>query len=62
MVPNRNGCALHTFGCLEWESELCRGVMLARCYPFNMPKRRFHNMKPQLYHNLLYHNYLIDIP
>ncbi len=21
VVPGRNGCALHTFGCLEWESE-----------------------------------------
>ena len=20
VVPDRNGCALHTFGCLEWES------------------------------------------
>ena len=22
VVPDRNGCALHTFWCLEWESEL----------------------------------------
>ena len=34
--------------------------MQARCYPFNMPKRRFHNMNPQeYYHNLLYHSYII---
>ena len=38
VVRDRNGCALHTFGCIEWESELCRGVMRARCYPSNMPK------------------------
>ena len=50
MVPDRNGCALHTFGCLEWESELYRGIMRARCYPFKMPKRRFHNMIPQAHH------------
>ncbi len=24
---------LTSFGCVEWESELCRGVMFARCYP-----------------------------
>ncbi len=29
--------ALSTFGCVEWESELCRGVVRARCYPFDMP-------------------------
>ena len=29
--PNKNGCPLHTFGCLDWEStgRLCREVMLA---------------------------------
>ncbi len=26
--------ALTTFGCVEWESDLFRGVMRARCYPF----------------------------
>ena len=41
--------ALTTFGCVEWESELCRGVMRARCYPFKMPKRRFHGFNPQVY-------------
>ena len=40
--------ALTTFGCVEWESELCRGVMRARCYPFDMPKRRFHGMNPKV--------------
>jgi hypothetical protein len=34
--------SLTTFGCVEWESQLFRGVMRARCYPFGMPKRRFH--------------------
>ena len=27
------------FGCVEWESQLFRGVMHARCYPFNLPKK-----------------------
>ena len=40
--------ALTTFGCVEWESELCRGVMRARCYPFDMPKHRFHGMNPKV--------------
>ena len=34
--------------------------MQARCYPFNMPKRWFHNMNPQVHHNLLYYSYAID--
>ena len=50
IVRNRDGCALITFGCVELESELYRGVMRARCYPwnmaFNMPKHRFHKMNP----------------
>ena len=40
--------ALSTFGCMEWESDLCRGVMCARCYPFDMPKHRFHGMNPMV--------------
>jgi hypothetical protein len=28
-------CAVTTFGCVEWESQQFRGVMRARCYPFN---------------------------
>ena len=30
IVCDRNGCSLQTFGCLEWESELYRGIMRAR--------------------------------
>jgi hypothetical protein len=41
-------CALTTFGCVEWESQLFRGVMCARCYPFNLPKKSFHSMNPQV--------------
>ena len=48
VVRNRDGCALTTFGCVEWESELYRGVMRARCYPWNIPKHRFHKMNPQV--------------
>ena len=45
------GGELTTFGCMEWESEMFRGVMRARCYPFDMPKRRFHgfNTKVSVY-------------
>ena len=48
VVRDRNGCGLVTFGCVEWESELYRGIMRARCYPWNMPKHRFHNTNPQV--------------
>ena len=49
VVCDRNGCSLQMFGCLEWESELYRGIMCARCDPFNMRGHRFHNMNPQVY-------------
>jgi hypothetical protein len=41
--------SLTTFGCVEWESELFRGAMRARCYPFKMPKHRFHSFNPQVF-------------
>ena len=39
---------LTTFGCVEWQSQLFRGVMRARCYPFDMPKQRFHGFNPKV--------------
>ena len=47
VVTDRNCCSLHTFGCLELESELYRGIMCARCYPLNMRGHCFHKMNPQ---------------
>ena len=49
--------ALTTFGCLEWESEFFRGTMHARCYPFNMEKRRFHSVNPKVCHSILCTSY-----
>ena len=57
-----NGCALHTFGCLEWESELYRGIMRARCYPFKIPERWFHNMNPQVHDTEFVPTCTRDIP
>ena len=42
LVSNRKGDNLHTFQCVEFESDLYRGVMRARCFPFNMDKHRFY--------------------
>ena len=42
MVSNRRGENLHTYQCVEFESDLYRGVQRARCYPFNMDQHRFH--------------------
>jgi hypothetical protein len=42
LVSNRRGDNLHTFQCVEFESDLHRGVMRARCFPFNMNEHRFH--------------------
>ena len=46
--------SLTTFGCVEWESELFRGTMRARCYPFDMPKQRFHSFNPKVSHTVSY--------
>ena len=53
--------ALSTFGCVEWESDLCRGVMLARCYPFDMPKHSFHGMNPKVLYILCSDMYIHGI-
>ena len=50
--------ALTTFGCVEWESDLFRGTMRARCYPFDMPKRRFHSLNTKVCHSVLCTSYL----
>jgi hypothetical protein len=47
--------SLTTFGCVEWESELFRGTMRARCYPFDMPKLCFHSFNPKISHTVSYH-------
>ncbi len=39
---------LTSFGCVEWESDLFRGVMRAKCYPFDMPKKHFHSGNPKV--------------
>ena len=55
--------SLTTFGCVEWESQLFRGVMRARCYPFDMPKRRFHGFNPKVrspYFQLTYQYILVS--
>jgi hypothetical protein len=64
LVSNRRGDNLHTSQCVGFESDLYRGVMRARCYPFNMEKHSFHgkNVKvcpysihmKSIYHSILY--------
>ena len=41
-VADKKGNNLHTFNSLEFESDLYRGVMRARCFPFDMEDQRFH--------------------
>ena len=53
VVCNKSGCSLQSFGCLEWESDLYRGIMRARCYPFHMRGHRFHNKNPQVHNRRL---------
>jgi hypothetical protein len=66
LVSNRRGDNLHTSQCVEFESDLYRGVMRLRCYPFNMEKHRFHGKNGKVcpysihmksiyhWHNILY--------
>ena len=42
LVSNRRGDNLHTFQCVEFESDLYRGVMQAQCFPFNMETHLFY--------------------
>ena len=41
LVSDRRGNNLHSFHTVEFESDLYRGVMRARCYPFDMEEHRF---------------------
>ena len=47
LVSDRKGLNIHTFQMLEFESDLYRGIMRARCYPFDAQEYRFrgHNIK-----------------
>jgi len=42
LVSNRRGDNLHTFQCVEFESDLYRRVMQAQCFPFNMETHLFY--------------------
>jgi hypothetical protein len=48
LVMDKNGNSLECFGCVRWESDLYRGFMRARCYPFKLPELRFYNQNPQV--------------
>ena len=55
---------LTTFWRVEWESELCRGVMRARCSPFDMSKMRFHGFNPKKSEHTQYihvHAWIINV-
>ena len=41
LVSDRKGHNIHTVQTVEFESDLYRGVMRARCYPFDMEHHRF---------------------
>ncbi len=61
LVSNRRGNNLHTFQCVEFESDLYQGVMRERCFPFKMEKHRFYgkNVKVNrhsIHMQSIYHN------
>ena len=41
LVSDRKGLNIHTCQMLEFESDLYRGIMRARCYPFDAQEYRF---------------------
>ena len=48
LVSNRKGENLHSYHTVEFESDLYRGVMRARCYPFDMDALRFRGKNVQV--------------
>ena len=61
LVSNRRGDNLHTFQCVEFESDLYRGVMRSRCFPFKMAQHRFYGKNVKVSRNSIrmqstYHN------
>jgi hypothetical protein len=53
LLPDRNGKYLHTFHTVEFESDLYRGIMRARCYPFDVEQHRFHGLNVKVCSYLL---------
>ena len=49
LVSDRKGTNIHTFQTVEFESDLYRGVMRARCYPFDMERHRFRGRNVKVY-------------
>ena len=45
LCADQRGSHIHTFGCLELESERCIGVQRVRCYPFSWDKYYKRNWK-----------------
>lgn len=46
LVPDNRGRHISTFGCLELESETCRGVQRIRCFPFSFDTFRDNTQRP----------------
>ena len=68
IVSDSRGINIHTFQTVEFESDLYRGVMRARCYPFNMERHRFRgrNVKVCTYYDIhsiciVYYMYMFKI-
>ena len=52
-VADKKGNNIHTFNSLEFESDLYRGVMRARCYPFDLEDHRFHGKNIKVFQSFL---------
>ena len=59
-MSDRQGNNLHTFHSVEFESDLYRGVMRARCYPFNMAGHRFRGKNVKVCHLRALQSILLD--
>ena len=49
LVSDRKGHNIHTFQTVEFEPDLYRWVMSARCYPFDMERHRFRGRNVKVY-------------
>ncbi len=54
LQSDRSGNNIHTFHRVDFESDLYRGVMQARCYPFDVQQHRFHGLNVKVCACVLY--------
>jgi hypothetical protein len=61
LASNRWGENLHTFQCVEFESDWYRGVMRVRCCPFDMETQRFYGRNVKVCESIYLSRYTVNM-